>query len=328
MVSRQIISSGDDIRASGLPGGGAPGKGAVFGGYEARSLAPGVGRYVDLVVFYFDHVEAGGAAGADAVGDGPRGGDYEAVHALLDGVYGVLVVVAAEDQLRAEVGEGVEGLLRVGQAVAAGELAPYGVVVDHHDAGRVGGGVVEGFPETQHVGVLDVPYNPQVPEAARDRTPRDAVGRVDAGDDRAGDLQGGAQLLRDVPLVFGVLEAVGLLPEEPRETEVARHGPEPADVVVAGDDHAGRHLFERIQVGARFGELRVRAALGQVAGDGHRVGPVLLDEPPQGIEALGYRGPPEVQIRNVHEGGHEKRFYPNTPGRQTWPVASHPTFRM
>ena len=60
-----------------------------------------------------------GASGADAVRDGARGRDYETVFAPLDGVDGVLVVVAAEDQLRAEVGEGVEGLLRIGEAVAA-----------------------------------------------------------------------------------------------------------------------------------------------------------------------------------------------------------------
>jgi hypothetical protein len=96
--------------------------------------------------------------------------------------------------------------------------------------------------------------------------------------------------------------------------------------VVAGDDHTGGRLLQRVQVDAGVRELRVRTALGQVAGDGHRVGPALLDKPSQGIEALGDRGPPEVQIRNVHEGGHEKGFYPNTPARQTpvsaWPLAA------
>src|SRR5215208_5542095 len=102
-----------------------------------------MGCYVELVVFYLDHVEAGGAPRADAVGDGSGGRDYEAVRAALDGVYGVQVVVAAEDQPRAEVGEGGEGLLRVGEAVAAGGLAPYGGVVKQHDAGRGGVGVLE-----------------------------------------------------------------------------------------------------------------------------------------------------------------------------------------
>ena len=105
---------------SSLPGGRAAWKSAVFRGYEAASLAPGVGRYVDLVVFYLDDVEARCASGTDTVRDGPRGRDDQTVGAPLDSVDGVLVVVPAEDQLSAQVREGVEGLLRVGKAVAAG----------------------------------------------------------------------------------------------------------------------------------------------------------------------------------------------------------------
>src|SRR4051812_19998696 len=101
-----------------------------------------------------------------------------------------------------------------------------------------------------HVGVFDLADNAEVPEAARDRTARYAVGRVDPGDDRTRYLERWSQIVRDVPRVPGVLEAVGLLPEEPRETQIAGHGPEPANVVVAGDDHAGRRLLERVQVGA------------------------------------------------------------------------------
>ena len=119
----------------------------------------------------------------------------EAARAPLDGVDGVLMVVAAEDQLRTEVGEGVEGLLGVGEPVAARELAPYGVVVDHHDAGGVGGGVLEGLPHAHHVSVFDLPYNPEVPEAAGDRTPRYAVGRVHAGDDQPRYLQRGTEIV-------------------------------------------------------------------------------------------------------------------------------------
>ena len=77
-----------------------------------------MGRYVDLVVFYLDHVEARCASRTDTVRDGPRGRDDQTVDAPLDGVDGVLVVVPAENQLGTEVGEGVEGLLRIGEAVA------------------------------------------------------------------------------------------------------------------------------------------------------------------------------------------------------------------
>ena len=81
----------------------------------------------------------------------------------------------------------------------------------------------------------------------------------------------------------------------------------------------------RIQVGASVRELPVRTALGQVARDGHRVGPDLPDERPQGVEALGDSGPPEVQIRDVHEGGHEYRFYPNMRcSAWTWRWCSPP----
>src|SRR5919107_3190008 len=103
---------------SSLPGGRAAWKSPVFRGYEAPSLAPGVGRYVDLVVFYLDDVEARWSSRTDTVRDGPRGRDDQTVGAPLDSVDGVLVVVPAEDQLSTEVGEGVEGSLRIGEAVA------------------------------------------------------------------------------------------------------------------------------------------------------------------------------------------------------------------
>jgi hypothetical protein len=79
-----------------------------------------VGRYVDLVVFYLDDVEARCASGTETVRDGTRGRDDQTVGAPLDGVDGILVIVPAEDQLSTEVGEGVEGLLGISEAVAAG----------------------------------------------------------------------------------------------------------------------------------------------------------------------------------------------------------------
>ena len=78
-----------------------------------------MGRYVDLVVYYLDDVEARCASGTDTVRDGPRGGDDQTVGAPLDSMDGVQVVVPAEDQLGTEVGEGVEGLFRIGETVAA-----------------------------------------------------------------------------------------------------------------------------------------------------------------------------------------------------------------
>ena len=158
----------------------------------------------------------------------------------------------------------------------------------------VGGGVLEDLPHTHHVGVSDLAYNAEVPQAAGDRTPRDAVGRVYTRDDHPGYLQRRTQVFRDVPDVPGVLELVGLLPEETGEAEVAGHGPEPADVVVAGDDGVGCYLPEGIQVGAGVRKLPVRAALGQVAGDGHGVWPDLRNVLFQGVEAFGDRGTPEV----------------------------------
>ena len=41
----------------------------------------------------------------------------------------------------------------------------------------------EDLPHTHHVGVSDLANNAEVPQAAGDRTPRDAVGRVYARDD-------------------------------------------------------------------------------------------------------------------------------------------------
>src|SRR5215210_1216449 len=167
-------------------------------------------------------------------------------------------------------------------------------MVDHHDACGVRGGVLEDLPHPHHVGVFDLAYNAEVTKAAGDRTPRDAVGRVYTSDDYTGNLQRRTQVIRDVPHVPGVLELVGLLPEETGEPEVAGHGPEPADVVVAGDNDVRCYLPEGIQVGAGVRELPVRAALRQVAGDGHRVWPDLRNVLFQGVEAFGDRRAPEV----------------------------------
>ena len=78
-----------------------------------------MGRYVDLMVFYLDDIEARCASRTDTVRDGTCGRDDQTVGAPLDRVDGVLVIVPAEDQLGTEVGEGVESLLRIGEAVAA-----------------------------------------------------------------------------------------------------------------------------------------------------------------------------------------------------------------
>src|SRR5215207_2308154 len=165
----------------------------------------------------------------------------------------------------------------------------------------------------------DLAYDTEVPQAAGDGTPCDTVGRVYAGDYRSWYLQRRTQVIRDVPEVLGVLELVGLLPEEPGETEVAGHGPEPADVVVAGDNGVRCYLPEGIQVGAGVRKLLVRAALRQVAGDGHGVWLDLCNILFQGVEALDDRRTSEVKIRNMHKGGHERRFYPNAPRLQTPP---------
>src|SRR5215210_163668 len=284
------------LAVSSLPGRRASREGAVFCGYEALSLTPGVGRYMEFVVVYLDDVEARCAPWTDAIRDRPRGRDDQTAGAPIDGVDGVLVIVPAEDQLRTEVGEGVEGLLRVGDAVASGEFAPYGIVVHHHDAAGVGSGVLEDPLHTCDVSVFDLSYHTEVTKAAGDGTPRDTVGRVYTRNDRPRHLQRRTQVLRDVPDVPGVLELVGLLPEETGEAEVAGHGPEPADVVVAGDDGVRCYLPEGIQVGAGVRKLPVRAALRQVAGDGHSVWLYLCNILSESVEAFGDRGTPEVQV--------------------------------
>ena len=170
---------------------------------------------------------------------------------------------------------------------------------------------------TRDVGVFDLSYNAEVTQAAGDGTPRDAVCRVYAGDDDPWYFQGRTQVLRDVPEISGVLELVGLFPEETGETEVAGHGPQPADIVVAGDDGARCYLPEGIEVDPGVRKLSVGAALRQVAGDGHGVRPQFCDVLFQGVEAFGDRGTPEMQIRNMRKGCHELRFYPNLALLQT-----------
>jgi hypothetical protein len=59
--------------------------------------------------------------------------------------------------------------------------------------------------------------------------------------------------------------------------------------------------------------------LRQVARDGHSVWLDLCNETFQGVETLGNRRTPEMQVRNMHKGGHEQRFYPNARQLQTPP---------
>ena len=55
------------------------------------------------------------------------------------------------------------------------------------------GGVLEGFPDALDIRVPDVPDHAEVSEASGDRTPRDAVSRVQACDDRARHLEEGVR---------------------------------------------------------------------------------------------------------------------------------------
>jgi hypothetical protein len=87
-----------------------------------------------------------------------------------------------------------------------------------------------------------------------------------------------------------------LLPEETGEAEVAGYGPEPADVVVTRDNSVRCYLPEGIQVGAGVRKLPARAALRQVAGDGHGVWLDLCNILSESVEAFGDRGTPEVQV--------------------------------
>src|SRR5919202_2314352 len=264
---------------SGGSGDRAAGEGPLIGGDEAPGILPGVGRYAEGVLVYIHQVEARGAPGPKAVRDRPGCRDDEAVDTPLDVVDGLQVIMAAEDQLGAQRREGVEGLLGVGEPVAARELAPYGVVVDHDDAGGVRGGLREDFSQALDIRVLYVPDHAEIPEAPGDRATRDTVGRVEARDDRPLYLQGRAQVAGDVPRVPGVFEVVGLLPEQ--AAHVAGHGPEPADVVVAGDDDVGCDLRDLVQVFAGPHELLLRAPLGEVARDRDRVRRYLGDKLPQ-----------------------------------------------
>src|SRR5215212_2206871 len=298
----------------------AAGIGPLFGGSEALGVLPDVGRYAEGTLVYVHQVEARGAAGTESVRDRTGGRDDEAVDSPLDGVNGVQVVMAAEDQLGTEVGEGVEGLLGVGEPVATRELAPYGVVVDHDYTGGVGGGVPEGLPYVLDVCSPDVPDHAEVPEAPGDRTARDAVGRIEARNHHPRHLQGRAQVLGDVPGVSRVLELVCLFPEQ--AAQVARHGPEPADVVVAGDDDVGSDLLDGVEVFAGLRELLLRAALCEIARDRDRIRVDLDDKLSQGVQPLGGGGSPEVEVREVQHRGHGDGFYPTGPERETRPAQS------
>src|ERR671932_697363 len=116
------------------------GEGMLPGGSETLTDFPGVGGYAEIALAYFDEVETRGATRAKTVRDRAGGRDDEARGALLDGVDGLLVVMTAEDQLGSQRRKGPQCLLRVGEPVAAGGLALYGVVVDHDHPGGIWSG--------------------------------------------------------------------------------------------------------------------------------------------------------------------------------------------
>src|SRR3982751_5042583 len=104
------------------------------------------------------------------------------------------MVVTTEDQLGSQRREGGQSLLRVGEPMAAGGLALYGVVVDHDYPGGARIRLREGLLGLHEVSVLDVPYNAEVPQATRERAARDAVRGVATGDHRPRYLQRRAEL--------------------------------------------------------------------------------------------------------------------------------------
>src|SRR5215210_2023998 len=219
------------------------------------------------------------------------------------------MVVAAQDDLGPEPGKRLQRLFGVGEPVAAGGLAPNWVVVDHDDARIVRSGLLEGFFDLAQVALVDVPYDAEVPEAAREGAARDAVGSVAPGDDRAGYLQGGVELRRDVADVLGILEVVSAPVAQKAEVEVSRDGADPTHVVVAGDDDDGRGLAHRVEVGTGLLELGVRAALREVAGDRDGVRPQLPDQAEQRVQLRGHGGTAEMEVRSVQDPDHEKAVY-------------------
>ncbi len=139
----------------------------LTGGSEAFRILPRIGGYAQLPLVYINEVEAGRATGAQTVGDRASSGDDEAGGALLDGVHRLLVIVATKYQLGSQVREGAKGLLRVGEAVAAGDRTPYRVMVDHDHASGVWRRVREGLLDLLEVALVDVTYHTEIPHATR-----------------------------------------------------------------------------------------------------------------------------------------------------------------
>ena len=110
---------------------------------------------------------------------------------------------------------------------------------------------------------------------------------------------------------------MGLTAEHPGQAEVAGHGSEPADVVVAGDHDVGRNVAQPVEVIAGPRELPLRAALCEVAGDGDGVRLRPGDELPEAIQPLLGGRAAKVQVRDVRYGGHKAGFYPKGPDRKT-----------
>jgi hypothetical protein len=170
--------------------------------------------------------------------------------------------------------------------VAAGGLTSHGVVVDHDHPGGFWGRVREGLLDLPEIALIDVPNNAKIAEAACQGAARDAVRGVAPRYHHprlAGDLKRRVELRGDVPGVLGVLELVGGLPPD---VQIAGDGADPAHVVVTGDDDDGGSLADLVEIGASLDELGGRAALREVARDGHRVRRELHDAAFQRIELL------------------------------------------
>jgi hypothetical protein len=175
--------------------------------------------------------------------------------------------------------------------VAAGGLAFYGVMVNHDHSCSVRVGTREGFFYLLQVALVDVSYHAEVLYTTRQGAARNAVRGVATGDHHPGHLQGGVELWGDVPAVSGVLELVS---GPAKEAEIAADGPEPAYIMVAGDDDDRSGLSYIIEVGAGADEFRVRAPLGEVTRDRYRVWLKLRDATPQRSQLRRHRGPAKV----------------------------------
>ena len=216
---------------------------------------------------------------------------------MLHVVNRLLVIVATENQIDAEVGERAQHFLGVLETMSLTQFTTHRIVVHHHHPCRVVRRRVEASAKPFELRARHVTDDAQVTHVPRQCPAGDAVTGVQPDEARASDIEHGLDVGIDERAIVGV-QGIGIAKAHrrvpPGHIMIAWHHDRLADL--AGI--AKKHL--------RPLELSRARALTDVSTDRHDIELLILDEQFNGIDLQWHRRSAEMQVGHVQNTGQAK----------------------